>query len=40
MTSPHTLIALLNARTTVDGRPRTKRVKLVPALVRYDRRHG
>lgn len=40
MTSPNNLIAFLNSRTRVDGRPQTKRVKLIPATVRTPRHHG
>ena len=38
MTSPSTFIAYISARPTEprDARPRTKSVKLIPALIRRD----
>jgi hypothetical protein len=40
MDSPNTLIAYINVRPHRSGevKPRTKSVKLVPALVRYNAR--
>ena len=35
MTSPNTLIALINSGSHKVDRPRAKRVKLIPAIVRH-----